>query len=148
MGGTLKQFDYENLEIGEDLGTRSFVITDEMIQDCAESIESHHNWYFKDSPLGGRIAPPTIFDNESLRMLDTCYARFGSIHAKQTWRFLKPVLVGTKVYVNVRIADKFVKREKGYFIMELIAKDDRGDTACMGQHTSVVSLVRKQGTDV
>ena len=73
-GGTLKQFDYENLEVGDDLGTRSFVITDEMIQDCTEAIESHHDWYFKDSPFGGRIAPPTIFDNTSLQMLDTSRA--------------------------------------------------------------------------
>ncbi len=61
---------------------------------------------------------------------------------------MKPVLVGTKVLVNVRIVDKFVKREKGYFVMELIATDDRGDTVCTGKHTSVVSLVKKQGADV
>lgn len=138
----MKQFDYDHLQVGEDLGTRTFKITDEVIQESAKAIESQHDWYFKDSPFGGRIAPPTIFDNECLRMLDMRYARFGSIHAKQSWRFLKPVLVGTTVHVNVRLVDKFVKRGKGYFVMELTARDDSGDIVCLGNHTSVVSLVK------
>lgn len=142
----LKEFNYEHLEVGEDLGTRIFEITDHMIKEYARAIESQHDWYFRDSPFGGRIAPPTLLDNECLRMLDLRYARFGSIHAKQSWRFLKPQLVGTRVHVNVRIVDKFIKRGKGYFVMELTAKDDSGDIVCAGKHTSVVSLVKHQAS--
>jgi hypothetical protein len=29
-------------------------------------IESIHPWYFEDAPLGGRIAPSMIFDNDTL----------------------------------------------------------------------------------
>ena len=139
----MKVFDYEHLEVGEDLGTRTIAITDELIDDYTAAVGATHRWYSEGSPLGRRIAPPTIFDNECLHILDTRYARFGSIHARQAWNFLKPVPVGSTVQVNVRIVDKFVKRDKGWFVMELTATDQEGDIVCRGRHTSVVSLVKK-----
>ncbi len=65
-----KKLNYQNIEVGEELGKKEVLITDEMIQACANAIESKHAWYFEDSPFGGRIAPPTLFDNDTLRMLD------------------------------------------------------------------------------
>jgi acyl dehydratase len=139
----MKTFDYEHLEIGEDLGTRSIDVTDELVQECAAAIESSHEWYRSASPLGGRIAPPTLLDNECLRILDTRYARFGSIHAKQSWQFRGPIRVGSRLEVNVRISDKYIRRGKGYFVMTLTATDEKGQVVCTGLHTSVVSLVKK-----
>lgn len=139
----MKVFDYEHLEVGEDLGTRTIDVTDELIKECVGAIESPHPWYVDSSPFGGRIAPPTLLDNECLRVLDTRYARFGSIHAKVSWRFLKPIRVGSRLHVNVRISDKYIRRGKGYFVMTLTASDSAGQVICTGTHTSVVSLVRK-----
>jgi acyl dehydratase len=138
----VKSFEYEKLEIGENLGTKTIEVTQALVREYAELIESDHPWYRGDSPFGGPIAPPTVFDNETLRILDSVYARFGSIHAKQTWEFHRPVRVGTTVTVNVRIIDKFVKRDRGWLVMELTARDDDGTLLCSGQHTSVVSLTR------
>ena len=139
----MKPFDYEHLEVGDDLGTKTIEITNELVREYTGLIESDHEWYRTTSPFGGPIAPPTILDNETLRMIDKIYARFGSIHAKQSWSFRKPVLIGSRVRVNVRIADKFVKRDKGWFVMELTATDETGDVVCTGRHTSAVSLVKK-----
>jgi acyl dehydratase len=139
----MKTFDYEHLEVGEDLGTRHIAVTDELVRESAGAIESDHEWYRTASPFGGPIAPPTLLDNECLRFLDARYARFGSIHAKQTWQFLGPVRVGSTLAVNVRISDKYVRRGKGYFVMTLVATDETGRVVCRGLHTSVVSLVAK-----
>jgi acyl dehydratase len=143
----MKVFDYETLEVGEDLGTRTIRITDDLVREYTSLIETDHPWYRETSPYGGRIAPPTIFDNETLRMIDTVYARFGSIHAKQSWDFRKAVRVGATIRVNVRLAEKFVKRDKGWMVLELTAIDESGDVVCRGRHTSAVSLVAKPGGD-
>ena len=89
-----KPFNYETIEVGEILGQQEVQITDDLVQVCAHAIESTHAWYVEDSPFGGRIAPPTIFDNDTLRILDEQYERFGSIHAKQAWEFKHPARVG------------------------------------------------------
>jgi acyl dehydratase len=135
-----KTFDYETIEIGEVLGRKEALITDEMIRTCAEAIESKHPWYFEDSPYGGRIAPPTVFDNDTLRTLDEQYARFGSIHAKQAWEFKYPARLGHTVTLTITVVEKYYRRERPYLIMELVAIDDEGIELCRSLHTSLMTL--------
>lgn len=137
-----KTFDYDTIQIGEVLGRKDVLITDEMIRTCAEAIESKHPWYFEDSPFGGRIAPPTIFDNDTLRTLDEQYARFGSIHAKQAWEFKYPARLGHTVTLTITVVDKFYRRQRPYIIMELLAVDDEGIELCRSLHTSLMTLQR------
>jgi acyl dehydratase len=111
-----------------------------MIRTCAGAIESTHPWYFEDSPYGGRIAPPTIFDNDTLRLLDEQYARFGSIHARQAWEFKQPVRLGTRVTLTVRVVDKYMRRQRPYIVMELTAIDADGVELCRSLHTSLMTL--------
>lgn len=137
-----KQFDYDTIEIGEILGQKDVLITDEMVQTSAHAIESTRPWYYKDSPFGGRIAPPTVFDNDTLNILDERYQRFGSIHAKQAWEFKNPLRVGKRVSLTVTVIDKYIKRERPYLIMELVAIDEDGVEICRGVHTSLMTLQR------
>jgi acyl dehydratase len=144
MARLRKCFNFDAITVGELLGQRRFVVTDQIIRDCAFAIEATRDWYLEASPFADRVAPPTLFDNESLRMLDECYERFGSIHARQAWQFLAPIVRGTTVDVKVTVTDKFIKRGGQYIVMDLIAHDDEGKALCRGQHTSLMSL-NKEG---
>ena len=135
-----KHFDYDTIQVGETLGRKDVVITDAMIRTCAQAIESAHPWYFDASPFGGRIAPPTIFDNDTLNMLDEQYERFGSIHVGQAWEFHNPARLGSCVTLTVSVADKFVRRERPYIVMALTAVDDAGVLLCRSMHTSLMSM--------
>jgi 3-hydroxybutyryl-CoA dehydratase len=137
-----KPFDYDTIAIGEVLGQKEVLITDDMVRTCAGAIESAHPWYFEASPFGGRIAPPTIFDNDTLRMLDEQYERFGSVHAKQAWEFKHPARIGTTVTLTVTVVDKYVRRERPYLVMELLAVDEDGIEICRSLHTSLMTMHR------
>jgi 3-hydroxybutyryl-CoA dehydratase len=137
-----KPFDYDTIAIGEVLGQKEVLITDDMVRTCAGAIESAHPWYFEASPFGGRIAPPTIFDNDTLRMLDEQYERFGSVHAKQAWEFKHPARIGKKVTLTVTVVDKYVRRERPYLVMELLAVDEDGIEICRSLHTSLMTMHR------
>jgi 3-hydroxybutyryl-CoA dehydratase len=137
-----KPFDYDTIAIGEVLGQKEVLITDDMVRTCAGAIESSHPWYFEDSPFGGRVAPPTIFDNDTLRMLDEQYERFGSVHAKQAWEFKHPARIGTTVTLTVTVVDKYVRRERPYLVMELVAVDKDGNEICRSLHTSLMTMHR------
>ncbi len=138
----LKTFDYDTIQIGEVLGQKQVEITDEMIRSYCEAIETSHPWYLDDSPFGGRIAPATIFGDDTLRILDEQYARFGSIHAKQAWEFTYPARLGHTVTLTVTVVDKFVRRERPYIVMEMAAVDDEGIELCRSLHTSLMTLQR------
>lgn len=135
-----KAFNYDTIQVGEVLGRREVLITEAMIRICAGAIESTHHWYFGESPFGGPIAPPTIFDNETLNMLDEQYERFGSIHVGQAWEFHNPARLGSRVTLTVEVANKFFRRERPYIVMELNAVDDGGMHLCRSTHTSLMTM--------
>ncbi|WP_089934738.1 FAS1-like dehydratase domain-containing protein [Candidatus Entotheonella palauensis] len=135
-----KTFDYDTIQIGEVLGYKKVLITEEVVATCAHSYESTHPWYFGESPYGGPIAPPTIFDNDMLNILDEQYERFGSIHAKQAWEFKNPLHIGQTVTLTVTVTEKFFRRERPYIVMELVAVDENGVEICRSKHTSLMTL--------
>ncbi len=137
-----KTFDYDTIQIGEVLGRKEVLITEALVATCAHSIESTHPWYSGDSPYGGAIAPPTIFDNDTLNILDEQYERFGSIHAKQAWEFKNPLYIGKTVTLTVTVTEKFFRRERPYIVMELVAVDDDGTEICRSKHTSLMTMKR------
>jgi hypothetical protein len=75
-------------------------------------------------------------------MLDEQYERFGSIHAKQAWELKNPAKVGTQVTLTVCVIDKYIKRQRPYIVMELVAVDEDGLGICCGQHTSLMRMQR------
>jgi acyl dehydratase len=141
-----KPFNYDAIQVGEVLGCKQVLITDDLVQTCAHAIESTHPWYFAGSPFGGRVAPPTFFDNDTLRTLDERYERFGSIHAKQSWEFKQPARVGSHVTFTVTVVDKYTKRDRHYIVMELVAVDQDGVEICRGQHTSLMSMHKERAS--
>ena len=135
-----KPFNYATLQLGEVLGRKELVVSRELVATCADAIESPRPWYSEESPFGAAIAPPTVFDNDSLRMLDEQYERFGSIHVGQAWEFFSPTHVGSRVTLTVSVTDKFVKRDRPYLVMELNAVDENGTHLCRSTHTSLMTL--------
>ena len=139
-----KSFDYNTIQIGEVLGHKLMLITDALIGTCTAAIEASHPWYFHDSPLGGRIAPPTVFANVTLDLLDEQYERFGSIHVGQAWQFNQPARLGQCVTLTVRVADKYVRRERPYIVMALDAVDEDGVQLCRSTHTSLMTMTKEK----
>lgn len=135
-----RSFSAATIAVGEELGRREIAVTGDLVATCAGAIESARDWYCGESPWGGPIAPPTFFDNDTLRLLDERYERFGSIHARQSWEFLRAVKLGERITVIVRVVDKFEKRGGDYVVMELVALDAQGSPVCRGLHTSLVTL--------
>jgi hypothetical protein len=140
MQAQRQTFDFDAIRVGELLGRRRIEISAQTIGTCAGAIEATREWYASGSPFGCPVAPPTVFDNETLRMLDECYDRFGSIHAQQSWEFLGPVRRGETVEVDVKVVDKYVKRGGQYIVMELTVTGAAGTPLCRGRHTSLMSL--------
>ena len=137
---TKKEFSYETLEVGGELGTKEVIITEEILERYLKAIESNHSWYRENSPFGRPIVPTTIFFEEAIRLLDTVYARFGSIHAKQEAEFKNPAFIGEKLKVTGRVADKYIERGRPWVVWETEITGEDGREICRDRHASVVSL--------
>ena len=42
--------------------------------------------------------------------------------------------------LTVRVIEKFLRRQRPYIVMELVAVDEDGLEICRGKHTSLMSL--------
>lgn len=139
-----QRFHPDTLHVGQIIGRDAIEITPALIGSCAAAIEADRPWYRAASPFGGPIAPPTVFADDTLRLLDEAYARFGSIHARQAWQFSQPARVGTRAAITVTVVDKYQRRGGDYIVLELVALDQDGYELCRSRHTSLMSLAKEE----
>jgi hypothetical protein len=110
-----KELKYDGLVIGEQLGSFEYVLTQEMLDDFRESVED------PEAPF------PTLavkHDGTSLNMVykDTT----GGVNAGNEVEFFNPPIPGKKIMVTGRVADKYVRRDKPYLVIEATATDEDG----------------------
>jgi len=110
-----KELKYDELVIGEQLGSFEYVLTQEMLDDFRESVED------PEAPF------PTLavkHDGTSLNMVykDTT----GGVNAGNEVEFFNPPIPGKKIMVTGRVADKYVRRDKPYLVIEATATDEDG----------------------
>jgi len=61
----------------------------------------------------------------------------GGIHAKQMFHFLRPVYPGDTLISTAKVADKYVKKEKKYVVIEVVTKNQDGETVVVSRSTGI-----------
>lgn len=141
------EFRWESIKVGMVAGERDITVSPEMVAAHLEGVEAGRDWYESDSPFGGPIAPPMIFINDVLQIIDENFRRFGTIHAKSSHKFHRPARIGERVHQKVVFKDLYVKRGKGWMVCEMSVTGEGGDLIAIYLHTSVLSLTRKHEGD-
>ena len=112
----LKILDYDKLEIGEELGSYEYVLTQEMLDNYRQSI---------DDPDAAFPTLAVKHDGTALNMVynDTT----GGVNAGNEVEFFNPPAPGKKIFDKGRIADKYLRRDKPYLVIEATAVDEDGN---------------------
>ncbi len=110
-----KIFDYEKIEIGEELGSYEYTLTQEMLDNFRSSIAD----------------PDAVFPTLAVKHDATAFAMVyedntGGVNAGNEVEFYNPPIPGKKVFVTGRIADKYLRRDKPYMVIEATAIDEDG----------------------
>jgi hypothetical protein len=111
----LKIFDYEKAEIGEELGSYEYTLTQEMVDAFRSSVDD----------------PEAPFPTLGVKHDATAFAMvyddpIGTVNAGNEVEFFNPPVVGKKISVKGRIADKYLRRDKPYIVIEATAIDEDG----------------------
>jgi hypothetical protein len=110
-----KVFDYDNVSIGEELGSYEYVLTQEMIDRYRQSVDDPEAVF------------PTLavkHDAESFRMVYEDEG--GSVNAGNEVEFVNPPVPGRKIRVTGRVQNKYWRRDKPYLVIEAAAVDEEG----------------------
>ena len=111
----LKVFDYDKVEIGEPLGSYEYVLTQEMFDNFRASVDD------PDAPF------PTLAVKHDATALNMVYDdTTGGVNAGNEVEFFNPPIPDKKILVTGRIADKYMRRDKPYLVIEATATDEDG----------------------
>lgn len=111
----LKPFNYADIEIGEELGSYEYVLTQEMLDNFRASVQD------PDAPF------PTLAVKHDATAFAMVYDdQTGGVNAGNEVEFFNPPIPGKKIRVTGRIHDKYLRRDKPYMVIEATAEDEDG----------------------
>jgi hypothetical protein len=111
----LKNFVYEEIQIGEELGSYSYVLTDEMLDTFRKAVED------PDAPF------PTLGVKHDATAFAMVYDdKIGGVNAGNEVEFFNPPIPGKKIIVTGRVHNKYTKRNNPYIVIESTAEDEDG----------------------
>ncbi len=111
----LKIFDYNSVEIGEELGSYEYVLTQEMLDNFRASVEDPDACF------------PTLAVKHDATALNMVYNdTTGGVNAGNEVEFFNPPIPGKRIRVTGRIHDKYLRRDKPYMVIEATAIDEDG----------------------
>ena len=112
---SLKEFVYDQVEIGEELGSYEYVMTQDMLDTFRASIDDPEATF------------PTLAVKHDATALNMVYDdTTGGVNAGNEVEFFNPPIPGKKIFVTGRIADKYLRRDKPYLVIEATAVDEDG----------------------
>ena len=126
--------DYELIPVGLDLGTLEISLSEDSVNQRAGLVQ----WEARELMDKRQLAPPGISIAQHARMK---YAKFpdlrASIWAKSEHEFIKPMRIGSKIFIRGKIVDKYIKRGRNYVVTELETVDEAGDVLMKSRETSI-----------
>ena len=111
----LKPFKYDDVQIGEELGSYEYVLTQEMLDSFRASVQDPDACF------------PTLAVKHDATALNMVYDdQVGGVNAGNEVEFFNPPIVGKRIFVKGKIHDKYLRRDKPYMVIEATAVDEDG----------------------
>lgn len=139
---TGKRATYEEIEVGKDLGSFEWVVTQEDIDRQCALDEHWHEWFVAGSPWGGPIAPPQIQSRPPRWLLGRTYNVRG-VSYKHDFEYLKPIRPGAKLIISGRITDKYIKRNREFVRWDTSAHDEDGELVFTASRVQCMDVVER-----
>ena len=110
-----KELIYDQLDIGEPLGSYEYLLTQEMLDAFRQSVGD------PDAPY-----PTLAVKHDSTALQMVYYDNTGGVNAGNEVEFFNPPVPGKRIKVTGRVADKYARRDKPYLVIEATAIDEDG----------------------
>ena len=106
---------YDNLQIGEELGSYEYLLTQEILDAFRQSVDDPEAVF------------PTIAVKHDATALAMVYDDItGGVNAGNEMEFHNPPVPGKMIKVTGRVHDKYTRRDKPYLVIEATAVDEDG----------------------
>ena len=140
---TFKDPTYDIVYIGESFGQVELVLDDFFLRSYAYALDDYSGMDVVDGALKpvGHV-PPHMIVSDLMQIFLTVYDRdkVVGLHQKEEVIHYKPVPVGAKLTLTGTYVDKYMRRGKGYTVLESVARDEAGDIVVLQRSTEVMRI--------
>ena len=109
-----KQYSWDEAQVGEELGSLEYVLTQAQVDNFRKSVDD------PDAPF------PTLSVKHDSAAFRLVYEGGGGVNARTEVQFFNPPIPGNKIKITGRIADKYIRRDLPYLVIEATATDEDG----------------------
>jgi acyl dehydratase len=146
----LAQRLYAGLQVGQEMGPWQTVFTEKDVRDYAASIDDENPWYLEKSLLGQSVAHPAmtaafyvpLCQEAWLKVLGDAAQSLVAIHTKAEHRYTNHVPLGKRLTVRAKVAEKYIRRDRYYVVVELWTVDEEGRDIVRSRDTLLLTPVR------
>jgi hypothetical protein len=125
---------WEALPIGLEMGPLEIVLDNNTIEERVELVR----WENREPLDKLGVTPPGITIGNHARMKFMAWPDLrASIWAKSEHEFLKPIKVGSRIYIRGKIVDKYVKRDRNYVVADYETVDEDGEVLMRSRETAI-----------
>jgi acyl dehydratase len=125
---------WEALPIGLEMGPLEIVLDNNTIKERVELVQ----WENREPLDKLGVTPPGITIANHARMKFMAWPDLrASIWAKSEHEFLKPMKVGSRIYIRGKIVDKYVKRDRNYVVADYETVDEDGEVLMRSRETAI-----------
>ena len=110
-----KMFDYNEVLVGEELGSYEYEFTQEMLDRFRQAMDDPEATYATLAVKHDATAFQMVYDDQT-----------GGVNAGNEVEFFNSPIPGKKIRVTGRVADKYWRRDKPYIAIEATAVDEDG----------------------
>lgn len=137
-----KRARYEDIRVGQALGSLRWLVTEEMIDEQCEMDLDFHTWFSVESPWGGRIAPPQLSYRPPRWLISRTYNVRG-LFIKWELENLRPIKPGVTLTVTGTVADKYISKNREFIVYQAEATDPDGNVVFRTRRTHILDFVRR-----
>jgi acyl dehydratase len=139
---TADHTSFDELVEGQDLGCMEYDLNEERIQHYMAATGCDNPRYSTEAG-DQRIAPPAILASDTLKLSGNRYRIAGGIQVGQRLELINPPRVGRRIVVRGRLAEKFRRKGRPFFVLESTTEDEDGRLLLRSRTVNLVSLERE-----
>jgi 3-hydroxybutyryl-CoA dehydratase len=139
-----KELIFDDMVQGRSFPSVDYTLDPQQVREYAAAVGDLNPLYVDEefarcSKYGGPIAPPTIAAVfTTLRVvLKEQKMPPGAIHAKQYFKFIKPVRPGDKLHITVTLKDKYIRRDRKWVVIETQVENQHGEDVVLARITGI-----------
>lgn len=139
--------DFEDLEVGRDLGAAELLITQEQINAFCERHSFWHPFYSIGSPFGGTVSPMGLSYGIPRLLFSQVYNVRGLFY-KWAFENLQPLRPNVPMIVTARLSDKWVKNDREFVAYEAVCKDESGNVVFTTRRAHALDYIKRTAPKV